>query len=110
MRGTWLREYQDGATQVRRVLVLGADGHFREVASVHSGNAVYEHAHAGNWIFDGTNLKRHYTEVDGERPARPLIPFATFQIRFSTPDEFVGVDNIHGREVRYRRVMDETLP
>jgi hypothetical protein len=108
--GTWLREYREGSTDVRRVLVLGADGHFRELASVHAGEAVIEHVHAGDWIFDGTNLKRHYTEIDGQRPARPVIPFATVQLQFPTPDEFVGVDNVHRREVRYRRVTDGTLP
>jgi len=108
--GTWLREYEEDATRVRRVLVLGADGHFREMANVRTPGAVVEHVHSGNWVFDGTNLKRHYTEMDGKRPARPVIPFATFEVRFDAPGEFVGVDNVHRREVHYRRVMDGTVP
>ncbi|MDB5880297.1 MAG: hypothetical protein JWP43_175 [Ramlibacter sp.] len=108
--GTWLREYEENATRVRRVLVLDADGHFRELASVQTGDAVIQHVHSGDWIFDGTNLKRHYTQIDGERPARPVIPFATFEVRFPAPGEFVGVDNIHRREVRYRRVTEGTVP
>lgn len=109
--GTWLREYGDETASVRRVLVLGADGHFRELASVHTaGDAVVEHVHSGDWIYDGTNLKRHYTQMDGKRPARPVIPFATFEVRFPARDEFVGVDNVRRREIRYRRVTDGTLP
>jgi hypothetical protein len=108
--GTWLREYEEDTTRVRRVLVLGADGHFRELASIHTADAVFQHVHSGDWIFDGTNLKRHYTQIDGKRPARPMIPFATFEVRFPAPGEFVGVDNVHRREVRYRRVTDGTLP
>jgi hypothetical protein len=108
--GTWLREYREDATSVRRVLVLGADGHFRELALARTPDAAIEHAHSGDWIFDGTNLKRHYRQVDGEVPARPFIPFATLEVRFATRDEFVGIDNVHRREVRYRRVADGTLP
>ena len=108
--GTWLREYRDDATNVRRVLVLGADGHFRELATVDAGAAVSEHVHSGDWTFDGTNLKRRYTQMDGKQPSAPVVPFATFELQFPTPDEFVGVDNVHRREVRYRRVMDGTLP
>src|SRR3954463_533962 len=55
--GTWLREYQEDGTRVRRVLVLGPDGHFRELASIRNGDAAIQHIHSGDWIFDGTNLK-----------------------------------------------------
>jgi hypothetical protein len=108
--GTWLREYADGTATVRRVLVLGADGHFRELSLVRTGQAAITHAHSGDWLFDGTNLKRHYTQVDGEKPARPMIPFVTFEVRFSEPNEFVGVDNVRRREIHYRRVSEGTLP
>jgi hypothetical protein len=109
--GTWLREYRDEATTVRRILVLEPDGHFRELAAASAAGAgVTEYEHAGEWTFDGTNLKRRYTRMDGKLPSAPTVPFATFELRFASRDEFVGVDNVHRREVRYRRVTDGTLP
>ena len=109
--GTWLREYQEDAIQVRRVLVLASDGRFRESAAVtNAGAPLAEHAHAGVWRFDGTNLKRRYTQTDGRKPAAPMVPFATFEIRFQSPDEFVGLDHVRRRQLRYRRVAEGTAP
>jgi hypothetical protein len=109
--GTWLREYQDHMTVVRRVLVLDADGRFSErVVAGGDGPRIAEHEHAGEWRFDGTNLKRRYTKMDGKQPAAPIVPFATLELRFASRDEFVGIDNVHGRQVRYRRVLEGTLP
>lgn len=109
--GTWLREYQEGGTSVRRVLVLGPDGHFREMASItEPGASAAQYAHAGEWRFDGTNLKRRYTEISGGLPAAPTVPFATFELRFPSHNEFIGTDHVHHRQVRYRRVEDGTLP
>jgi hypothetical protein len=97
--GTWLRDYEEAGTRVRRVLVLDAAGHFEEMVTVSQpGAAAVKFAHAGEWLFDGTNLKR------------PTVPFATFELRFESPKEFVGVDNVHKRQVRYRRVAEGTLP
>lgn len=109
--GTWLREYREDATTVRRVLVLEPDGRFREMAAARTAGArVTEFAHSGEWTFDGTNLKRRYTLMDGKRPAAPIVPFATFELRFPSPDEFIGVDNVRRRQVHYRRVGEGTLP
>jgi hypothetical protein len=109
--GTWLREYQEDGARVRRVLELDSDGHFREHTIVTgSAGAVADHAHAGEWRFDGTNLKRRYTQMDGKQPSAPIVPFATFEIRFESPDELVGIDRVHQRQVHYRRVVDGTTP
>jgi hypothetical protein len=109
--GTWLREYEEDATRVRRILVLESDGRFRELATVSAvAGPATQHSHSGEWRFDGTNLKRRYTRMDGRQPAAPIVPFATFELKFQSPDEFLGVDNVHRRQVRYRRVMDGTLP
>lgn len=108
--GTWLREYepQDGIN-VRRLLVLQADGAFREVSRVTdaSGQAT-EFVNEGTWLFDGINLKRKYTSMNGKPPSRLNLPFATFAIVFETRNEFAGVDHIHGRRIRYQRVPAET--
>jgi hypothetical protein len=109
--GTWLREYDEEGIRVRRILVLRADGTFRELSVVSQARgAVAENEHEGDWSFDGTNLKRHYTRVNGEPPSRLRPPFATFELRFESPNEFVGVDNVHRRRVLYRRVGEGTLP
>lgn len=109
--GTWQRDYEEQGTQVRRILALDPGGRFRE-ASLTLGpkEAGTRHAHEGEWLYDGTNLKRRYTLMDGEQPAAPTVPFATFQIRFSGSHEFIGVDHVRKREIRYRRVPDGTRP
>jgi hypothetical protein len=109
--GTWLREYQEDTVRVRRVLVLEPDGSFQEMATVAAADSpVTEHSHAGAWHFDGTNLKRRYTRMNGRQPSAPTVPFATFELRFQHPDEFIGIDNVRKRQVRYRRVVEGTRP
>jgi hypothetical protein len=104
--GSWLREYSQEGAQVRRLLVLGDDGRFTETARVvDAGGAVTEHAHEGQWTFDGTNLKRRYTNFDGKQPSAPVLPYVTFQLKFESKHEFVGIDNVRKREVHYSRVQ-----
>jgi hypothetical protein len=109
--GTWLREHGEGSVRVRRILVLETDGQFSEqVRIVDAGGMVTEQSHAGRWTFDGTNLKRKYSLMDGKPPSAPTIPFATFALKLPSKNEFVGTDNVRRREVRYRRVPAGTLP
>jgi len=109
--GTWLREYQDDSTRVRRVLVLEPAGRFQELTIVSpAGAPAIRHEHQGAWLFDGTNLKRRYTLVDGRLPTAPMVPFATLQVDFPTRHEFIGIDNVRQRQVRYQRVAAGTLP
>lgn len=109
--GTWLREYREDGVAVRRVLVLDRAGTFREHSTVkRPGTAPLEHMHEGEWLFDGTNLKRRYTLVDGRLPAAPMVPFATLQLAFPSRREFIGTDNVRSRAVRYERVADGTQP
>jgi hypothetical protein len=109
--GTWLREYEEDGTQVRRVLVLDQDGSFQEMSrTVGPEQAGIQHEHAGHWVFDGTNLKRRYTRIDGKPAAAPAMPYAAFQLQFKSSHEFTGVDNVRHHEVRYRRVADGTQP
>jgi hypothetical protein len=103
--GSWLRQYEHDGAQIRRLLVLEPDGLFRETARVvDRGGVVTEHAHAGEWTYDGTNLKRRYTSFDGKQPSAPTMPYATFQLRFESRNEFVGTDNVRKRELHYQRV------
>jgi len=109
--GTWLREFEEKGVRVRRVLVLEDDSKFRELVRItDAGGSVIEQNHAGTWFYDGTNLKRKYTSMDGKPPAAPTVPFAAFELKFPSKNEFIGVDNIHRREVRYQRVQPETTP
>jgi hypothetical protein len=109
LRGTWLREYTEDGVEVRRLLVLAPDGAFHEKGKVTTrAGAVTQTEHEGNWIYDGTNLKRKYTLMNGKSPSRLNLPFATFEIRFESRNEFTGVDHIHGHRIRYRRVAPET--
>ena len=72
--GTWLRDFDEDGVHVRRVLVLGADGHFDEAVRITDGaGAVTEHRHAGEWLYDGTNLKRRYTRMDGGQQSAPGV-------------------------------------
>jgi hypothetical protein len=109
--GTWLREYQAKGVVSRHILVLGPDHHFREsVRVVDATGQSASYVHEGTWLFDGTNLKRKYTVMNGKPPSRLNLPFATFQITFDSPREFRGVDHIHRNEIDYRRVADDTQP
>ena len=109
--GTWLREYTARDVRVRRILTLAPGGAFREsVRAIDSAQGVIEHVHEGTWLYDGTNLKRKYTLVDGSPPSRLNLPFATFEIAFETRNEFVGVDHIHRNRIVYRRVPEGTMP
>jgi len=103
--GSWLREYEMDGAHVRRLLVLDDDGLFSETAQViKADGAVTEHKHAGKWLFDGINLKRHYTSFDGKQPRAPTLPYATFALRFESKQAFIGIDHMRNREVRYQRV------
>ena len=111
LQGRWLRDYQQDDARVQRVLTLQPDGRFVEEATVfHADGAVTEHAHAGQWVYDGMNLKRKYSSFDGKKPSAPTLPYVTHQIRFESRHEFVGTDNLRRREVRYHRLREGVAP
>ena len=111
LTGTWLRDYEENGTRVRRVLVLAQDGQFGEMSTVTLRDGMLvQHHHTGEWHFDGTNLKRRYTSIDGQKPSAPKFPYAAFEVRFESRNEFIGTDNVRKRQVRYRRVADGTQP
>jgi hypothetical protein len=109
--GTWLREIDEDGVHVRRILVLEPDGQFRErTRVVDATGVVTEHAHAGEWVFDGTNLKRRYTSMDGKQPSAPTLPYATFELKFTSKHDFTGIDHVRRRQVQYRRVEAGAAP
>lgn len=105
LRGTWQREYTVDGAQVRRVLSLEAGGTFHEsVRIVDAAGQLTQQAHEGTWVYDGTNLKRKYTRVNGEPPSRLQLPFATFEVSFDSANEFTGVNHVHRLRIHYRRI------
>ncbi len=108
--GHWLRDYDEGTLRVRRLLVLQADGQFREsVRAVDASGQATTLENQGEWLFDGTNLKRRYKQLDGKAISAPFLPFATFEIRFESSRAFMGLDHVHKRSVHYQRVTDGTV-
>ena len=111
LRGTWLREYSEDGVRVRRVLELEPGGAFHEsVRIADTGGRITRMEHEGTWLYDGTNLKRKYTLMNGQPPSRLNVPFATFEVDFQGRNDFVGVDHVHKVRVEYRRVADDTEP
>ncbi|TFY98671.1 hypothetical protein [Ramlibacter rhizophilus] len=107
--GTWLREQTREGVHTRRLLRLDPDGAFTErVRITEQDGRVTQLDHGGSWFYDGTNLKRKYTLMSGRPPSRLNLPFATFQVRFETRNEFLGTDHVGKHQVRYRRVQPET--
>ena len=109
--GTWLRDYEQDGTRVRRILVLEPDGRFREVSrSLGPQELGTRHAHEGEWLYDGTNLKRRYTLMDGQPVSAPTMPYVALQVRFTGSHDFIAVDNVRRRELRYQRAPAGTEP
>ena len=109
--GTWLREYGEGGIRARRLLVLESNHLFRETVRITDATGqVTEQRHEGTWLYDGTNLKRKYTLMDGKLPSRLNLPFVAFEVKFESKNEFVGTDHVRHNQLRYRRVQPETHP
>ncbi len=107
--GTWLRESEADGISTRRLLTLDPDHRFHEAVRVtDAAGRSTDFAHEGTWLYDGTNLKRKYTAMNGQAPSRLNLPFATFQITFDSPREFRGIDHIRGHRIEYRRVAPDT--
>jgi hypothetical protein len=108
--GTWLREIEVDGAKGRRVLVLGSDGKFSETLGVEFADGRKgREERAGDWSYDGTNLKRRYTHEDGRQLSGNYY-FVTFALTSFTGSEFEGRNYVQGEEVRYRKVAEGTKP
>jgi hypothetical protein len=111
LRGHWLREYSQDGVRVRRLLDLQPDGAFHEtVRVVDAAGHATDFVHQGTWLYDGTNLKRRYTLMNGQPPSRLNVPFATLEVAFASRNDFVGLDRVHGHRVEYHRLASSALP
>lgn len=108
--GTWLREMETQGSKGRRVLVLGADGKFNEalVVELPDGRKAGE-TRAGDWSYDGTNLKRRYTHENG-RQVSGNFNFGTYALTRFDGKVLEGRNHASGDEIRYTRVADGTPP
>lgn len=110
LSGTWLHEVEGEGAKSRRVVVLGSDGKFIDrVAVLVPGKEAERVELAGEWSYDGINLKRRYLQENG-RQFSGGMRFATFPMISVTDSELVLDDSIAGRRVTYRRVAEGTRP
>ncbi len=103
MVGTWLEESDPGSLSARRVLSLKADGKFTDEISVR-GSSPERRELAGEWSYDGLNLKRRYLQENGRQFSGGGMRYATFPLKAVTQSELVLEDNIQKRQAKYRRV------
>jgi hypothetical protein len=97
--------------KLRRVLVLAADGKFTDrVLVVSPGAATDAKEFAGEWSYDGTNLKRRYMQENGRQYAGGAMRYATFALKDVTQSQLIVHDSIQGRDATYRHVAGGTLP
>ena len=103
--GTWLEESEPGRVSARRVLSLKADGKFTdEILASESGSSPERRELAGEWSYDGLNLKRRYLQENGRQFSGGSMRYATFPLKAVTRSEFVLEDTIQKRQAKYRRV------
>ena len=109
--GTWLREDSSEGGKTRRVLSLGADGKFVDRILITSEDGRSERREfAGEWSFDGKNLKRRFLQENGRQYSGGGMRYATFALVSIGSSEFVVNDNIVGREASYRKTAEGTQP
>lgn len=109
--GTWVREDNAEGEKARRVLSLGADGKFVDRILITSSDGQSERKElAGEWSYDGINLKRRFLQENGRQFSGGGMRYATFALVSVGASEFVINDNIVGREVSYRKTVEGTQP
>lgn len=102
--GTWVVESPEHGGVARRVLRLQADGHVTEtVRLVAPGGAADLELREGEWFFDGLNLKRKYTYVDGKPLTNAHFIYETYELKSVTASELVASSNVGRGEVRLKR-------
>lgn len=104
LAGTWFVEAEVHGGIARRVLTLGADGHVKEfVRLVAPSGASDTESREGEWFFDGVNLKRKYTYVDGKPLTNAHFIYETHEVKSVTASELVASSNVGKGELRLKR-------
>ncbi|HVE53809.1 MAG TPA: hypothetical protein VNB23_10560 [Ramlibacter sp.] len=99
-----MREAPEHGGMARRALRLQADGRVHEtIRTVAPNGAAATESREGEWFFDGVNLKRKYTAVDGKLFTNADFIYETHELKSVTATEFVAASNVGAGEVRFRR-------
>ena len=107
LQGTWLLEFESGGQKVRRMLALGKDGKFNDRLEVTSpGQGAERLEFAGEWSYDGMNLKRRFLSENGRQFSGGKIRFATFPLTTVSVKELILEDNIQGKKLTFQRTAD----
>ena len=109
--GTWLREVESGGMKSRRVLSLSQEGKFVDRIHATAADGQSERLdYAGEWSYDGTNLKRRYLLENGRQFSGGTIRYATQPLVSVSASGFVTRDAAGGIELVYSRVPEGTQP
>lgn len=100
--GRWLEELSVDGLQTRSIVTLDRDGTFVEMEkSSDASGLISQQTHAGEWSFDGVNFKRKYTSMNGQPLSNARFGYTTYAVKHIAKNEFVGIDNVRKREVRF---------
>ncbi len=102
--GRWLEELSVDGLQTRSIVTLDRDGTFIEIEkSSDASGLIKQQTHAGEWSFDGVNLKRKYTSMNGQSLSNAQFGYATYAVKHIAKNEFVAIDNVRKREARFSK-------
>jgi len=105
LAGTWFTESQEHGGIARRELTLETDGHLKETVRLVAPNGASRiESREGEWFFDGENLKRKYTYVDGKPLTNAHFIYETHELKSVTASELVASSKVGRGEVRLKRV------
>lgn len=102
--GTWLAESPAHGGSVRRVLTLEQGGRVTETIRTSApGGATESQSREGEWFFDGVNLKRKYTYVDGKPLTNAHFIYETHELKSVTESELVAASSVGRGDVRLKK-------
>lgn len=102
--GTWISESKEHGGVAQRALTLQADGRVKEVVRIIAPNGASDlNSRDGEWFFDGVNLKRKYTYVDGRPLTNAHFIYETHELKSVTASELVAGSNVGRGELRFKR-------
>lgn len=93
--GTWTSESSSQAGVTRRTLSLQADGRVKDTVHITAPTGVSAtEIREGEWFFDGVNLKRKYTYIDGKPLTNAHFIYETQELKSITDSELVASSNV----------------
>jgi hypothetical protein len=102
--GIWIQDADPGEARSGQVLALAPDGKFTHAVTKQAPGAPSERLEfAGEWSYDGVNLKRRYLQENGRQFSGGGMRYATTPLKSVSKTELVIDDTVNKRESRYRR-------